>query len=93
MTTRLTVPDEVKVSAWGEASMLIRHVLDHPHDLDGFHKLEDQVQTSWMPQALAAIAAHLVTHLADASSMEAGERLTQAINDIQTIQAKRHGTY
>ena len=30
MTTRLTITDEVSVSAWSEGSMLIRHVLEHP---------------------------------------------------------------
>jgi hypothetical protein len=92
MTKRLTIPDEVSAGAWGEASMLIRHILEHPYDLSGFHKLESQVQASWMPQALASIAAHLLTDLAAKNSNEPGDVLTKAVYDVMTIQAKRNGT-
>ena len=55
-----------------------------------------------MPQALACIAAYLVTRLADHGELELiggsreeihGDVLTKAIYDIQTIQSKRNGTY
>jgi hypothetical protein len=60
--------------------MLVRRVLEHPYDLDGFAKLEGQVQKSWMPQALACLSARLLTDLADAKGMTPGELLTFIMN-------------
>jgi hypothetical protein len=76
----MTIADEVSVSAMGEASMLIRQVVEHENDLSGFHKLEERVQGPWMPQALACIAARLLTDLVEVKSMEPGELLTQIMN-------------
>ena len=79
-----------------------------PHDLAGFHELEDQVQASWMPQALACIAAHLVTELSGVATRLAarsglqlvggtpsdtpGDVLTKALSDIQLIQDRRRNS-
>lgn len=78
--TRMTITEEVSTGAWSEAAMLVRHVLEHEHDLDGFHKLERQVQSAWMPQALACLLARLLTELADAKSMPPADLLTLIMN-------------
>lgn len=48
--------------------MLIRRALTNETDLDGFHALEQQVQTAWMPQALACIAVDLLIGLTEATA-------------------------
>jgi hypothetical protein len=62
----LTIADEVKVSAWADAAGLIRLAEEAETDLDGFHKLEENPDKSWMPQALAVIAADLLGELTEA---------------------------
>ena len=64
----LTIADEAKVSAWGDAAELIRAVLERQTDLDAFHVLERGPDHAWMTQALAVIACDLLGELTEAQA-------------------------
>jgi hypothetical protein len=68
----MTIAAEVSTSAWSEAAMLVRLILEDENDLSGFQRLEGQVQKAWMPQALACLSARLLRDLAHATDSEPG---------------------